>query len=107
MKHILLITPFLPLIAQAQSWTLKNPTPGGGTTLQEFVLLLLDIVQLVTTPVLVVCLIYGGFLFVSAGGNEDQVSRSKQWMLWSLVGTTIIVGAKVIAQALFNTASVF
>lgn len=96
----------LPFSAFAAA-TLKNPTPGGGKTLEEFVLMLVDIVQLVTTPILVVCLIYGGFTFLTANGSEDQLSRSKQWILWSLVGATIVLGGKVIAQAIFGTAALF
>ena len=94
-----------PLFAYAQ--TLRNPTPGGGLTLEEFVLLLVDIVQLVTTPILAVCLIYGGFQFLTAGGNEEQISKSKQWIVWTLVGATIVLGARVIAQAVFGTAASF
>ena len=93
-----------PLFAYAGA-TLKNPTPGGGMTLQEFVLLLVEIVQVVTTPILAVCLIYGGFQFLTANGNEQQVTKAKQWIVWSLVGATIILGGKVIAEAVFGTAS--
>jgi len=95
-----------PLLAFGQT-TLNNPTPGGGATLQEFILLLVDIIQLIGMPILVVCLIYGGFLFVSASGNEDQLTKAKMWVLWSIVGATIILGARVIANVVFGTASLF
>lgn len=109
-KHIItatLATAMLPWLTSAQGQQLVNPTPGAGLTLSEFVLMLLDIVQLISTPILVVCLIYGGYLLVTANGNEEQVAKSKQWILWSIVGAAIILGAKVIADVVFNTASLF
>lgn len=99
----LLLTPHISLAG----WTLSNPTPKGGLTLQDFILMLLNIVQLVATPVLAVCLIWGGYLLVSASGNEEQITRGKLWVLWSIVGAAIILGAKVLADVLFNTAALF
>ena len=87
--------------------TLNNPTPKGGTTFQEFIYLLVQIAQLVGIPILVVCIIYSGFLMVTAGGNEEQVSKAKLWIFWTLVGAAIILGAKVLADLIKGTASAF
>jgi hypothetical protein len=93
----------LPLFAA----TLSNPVPGAGTTLEEFILLLLEILQLVLFPVLVVCIIYAGFLMVTAGGDEAQITKSKTWIVWTLVGAAIIIGAKVIALFISGTVALF
>ena len=102
----LLLVPFASVHAQDFE-PLENPVPGAGVTLQDFVLLLIDILTLVAVPALVLCIIYGGFLLVTAGGNETQISKAKQWVLWSLVGGAIILGAKVIAGIVFGTAEPF
>ena len=96
-----------PLVASAAPWTLANPSPGAGTTLREFIYLLLNILQVVAIPLLVMCIIYGGFLLVTAGGDETQITKAKQWVLWSLVGGAIIVGAEVIADIVYGTAILF
>jgi Type IV secretion system pilin len=98
---------FFPVSALAAAWTLGNPAPGAGTTLKDFIYLLLDILKLVVIPALAFSIIYGGFLLVSAGGDETQVTKAKQWILWSLVGGAIILGANVIADMAFATAAQF
>lgn len=100
-----LITAFAPLSVFAT--TLDNPVPGAGTTLEEFILLLLEIIQLVLFPVLVVCIIYAGFLMITAGGDEAQITKSKTWIMWTIVGAAIIISAKVIALFISGTIALF
>lgn len=95
------------LVAHAQVVTLNNPTTKSGTTLKDFIMLLIDIMELIAIPMLAMFIIYAGFLVVTAGGNEEQVSRAKMWFLWTLVGGVIVVGAKVLANVIFNTAGSF
>lgn len=102
-----LLTVLAPLSVFAAAATLSNPVPGAGTTLKDFIFLLLDIFQLVLFPVLVVCIIYAGFLMVTAGGDESQVTKSKMWIIWALVGAAIIISAKVIAEFIAGTVSIF
>ncbi|OGZ07795.1 MAG: hypothetical protein A3D65_05705 [Candidatus Lloydbacteria bacterium RIFCSPHIGHO2_02_FULL_50_13] len=97
----------LPNIAFALSplsQGLGNPAPGAGATLQDFVYLLIDIIQWVALPVLALCIIYAGFTLVSAGGDEKKIASGKLWLVSSLIGATIILGARVIANIIFGTA---
>jgi heme/copper-type cytochrome/quinol oxidase subunit 2 len=102
-----LLTILTPVLVFAKAATLSNPVPGAGMTLKDFIFLLLDILQLVLFPVLVVCIIYAGFLMVTAGGDEAQVTKSKMWIMWTLVGAAIIISAKVIAEFIAGTVSIF
>ncbi len=97
----------LPLSALAQGVKLSNPAPGAGATMQDFIYLLIEIIRLIGIPVLTVCIVYAGFLFVTAGGSEDQVTKAKGWIFWTLVGATIILGSRVIADVVYGTASAF
>jgi hypothetical protein len=109
-KKKLLLLPALfyaQICVAAGDWYLENPAPGAGVTLEDFVYLLINILMLVAVPALALCIIYGGYLLVSAGGNETQVTKAKQWILWSMVGGAIILGANVIADIVFGTAAPF
>jgi small-conductance mechanosensitive channel len=86
---------------------LSNPSPGGGATLKDFIDLLIEIIQAVGIPALVVALIYSGYILLTAGGNEQQISKGKIWILSTLVGAAIILGAQVIADMIFSTAGLF
>jgi len=104
---VFLAVPMFALALSSPSVTLGNPTPGAGSTLEDFVYLLIDIVQWVALPVLAVCIIYAGFILVSAGGNEQQITKGKLWIIWTLVGAAIVLGSRVIADIVFGTASSF
>jgi hypothetical protein len=96
-----------PAFAQWAPKLLHNPAPGAGATMQDFVGLLIEIVQAVGIPILAVCLIYAGFLMVTASGNEAQVTKAKLWIFWTLVGALIILGAAAIANMVYGTATLF
>lgn len=106
-KFITLLAFLTPALVFAQGARLGNPVPKAGMTLQDFIFLLLDIIQLVLFPVLVVCIVYAGFLMVTAGGDEAQVTKSKMWIAWTLVGAVIIISAKVIAAFIAGTVATF
>lgn len=101
---ILFAAPTAFLAAQTK---LLPPITKGGTTLEEFIDLLLTIIQSILLPVVVVCMIYGGYLLVTAGGNETDRSKAKSWIIWSIVGAAIILGAKTIASVIKGTVSAF
>jgi hypothetical protein len=48
--------------------------------------------------VVLVIIIYGGFLWMTAGGNDDRVSEAKKWIFGGIIGLAIILSAYAIAQ---------
>ncbi len=73
----------------------------------EFIYWIISMLQLIGVPILVCCIVYAGFLMVTAGGNEEQITKSKQWIAWTLVGALIVLGAKAIAGMACGTAFLF
>lgn len=55
--------------------------------------------------VLLVLLLYGGYLWMTAGGNEDQVSKAKKIITNAVVGLVIIMAAYAIASFVVNAIS--
>lgn len=47
--------------------------------------------------VMVVIVLYGGFLWMTAGGNEDKVGEAKKWIYSGVVGLIIILSAYAIS----------
>lgn len=103
---IILIAFFAPLLGYAQT-KLAPPVTAIGNTLKDFIDLLVSILQAVGIPALTVAIIYSGYLLLSAGGNEAEVTKAKTWIFWTLVGAAIILGAQVIADMVFDTAALF
>lgn len=57
----------------------------------------------VATVVCVIGIVWSGFLFVKAQGNDEQLAKAKRAFFFSLVGTLLMLGAEVIAQAIRKT----
>jgi len=81
---------------------LVSPTPGVGS-LGEFIDTILGIVIRVMIPVLTVFIIYAGFLFVSANGDEKKITTARQTFYWSFVGGAILLGSVLIARLIGGT----
>ena len=83
--------------------TLMNPL-GTGTTINSFLLSILNIITNTIGPVIVILmLVYVGFKFVAAQGNESKLTEAKQMLLWTVIGALVLLGAKVIAMGIQAT----
>lgn len=71
--------------------------PLKATSLEGFVVLLLNIVVDIGSILAVIFLIYSGFLFVVAQGNEVKLTRAKQAFLWTVIGIFVLLGARAIS----------
>jgi len=96
---------FFPFAVFAQN-KLVNPTPRYGT-MYDFIMALLEIVLLIGLPMIVIALIFAGFILVTAGGDEKKIATGKMVIVWTFVGGMIILGAKVIAELIRGTWELF
>lgn len=73
------------------------PNFFGYTTISELITALADfIINFIAIPLAVIMIIYAGFLFVTAGGNEEKIRRARRNLLWTVIGVAIILSAKVL-----------
>ncbi len=86
-----------------------NPLGGNGTnplgidSLTELLSALLKIIITVGIPLVVLAIIYTGFLFVSAMGDKAKIEEARRAFLWTVVGAIIILSSWVIAEAIEGT----
>jgi hypothetical protein len=76
--------------------TLVNPL-GEGATLDGLLLKIIDLFILLGSSIIVIMIIYIGFLFVAAQGNPEKISSARMMLLWTFIGGLILLGAKGIA----------
>ena len=53
--------------------------------------------------VFVILMVYGGYLWMTAGGNEDQVTRARQYMTNGVIGIIVIFASYAISFAVIST----
>jgi Na+-driven multidrug efflux pump len=83
------------------SETLENPLKYDNVP--ELIEAIINIVVQIGVPVVGVMIIYSGFLFVSAQGNEEKLTKAKSAFLWTVIGAAIVLGAFVISRAIRAT----
>jgi len=81
--------------------TLKNPLKVNS--IAEFLELVLKIVTLFALPIIIFFIIYAGFLFVTAQGKPDQITKARNALLYSVVGGVIILGAHLLLAVIQGT----
>lgn len=111
-KHIKIFTSWFfasiilfPVLVYAQadfSAPLENPL-NSIDSFSGFVEAILGIVVRIGVPIATIAIIYSGFLFVTAQGNPENLATAKKAFIWSIVGTAILLGAWVFAQAIGTT----
>lgn len=80
---------------------LQNPLKVG--TLPEFLDLILKAVVTIATPIIVLMVVYSGFLFIKAQGNPDKLTEAKKAIMWTIIGGIVILGAVVLEKAIEGT----
>jgi hypothetical protein len=82
---------------------LDNPFTGGSTLDELFKTIINNIVMPIGGVLAVLAFIYSGFMYVTARGNETKVKQANSALLYSAIGTAILLGAWVIANAISTT----
>lgn len=99
----------LPLIVSAQGAVgnqgLSFQNPLKVNSIEGLVSLLMNLVTRVGAIAAVFFFIYGGFLYVSAGGDEEKVAKAHSTLKWTAVGTAVLLGASALATLIKNTAN--
>lgn len=89
---------------EPSSKVVKIPNPLGETnTLAAFIGKILDVVFNIGSVIAVFFIIYSGFLMVTAGANEEKLSKARQAFLWTVIGVAILLGAKVLSAVICGT----
>lgn len=78
---------------------LKNPLKGSNT-FGEVIVNLARAITFIGVPVAGIFIIYSGFLFVTARGSDEQITKAKTTLFYTIIGTVLIIGAWAIASAL-------
>jgi hypothetical protein len=95
-----------PFVASAQiEYTLESYLPFDNA--QDLIVAILRIFITIATPVIVLFIIYAGFLYVTAQGNATQVQKATQALTYSIIGAVLIIGAVAISEIIANTVGAF
>mgnify|MGYP001615221418 CR=1 FL=1 len=95
-KGLGLASILLPLAALAQ-----GTLPGGSSATQlTNPCRVLELVRQITSwfgilvfIIAIIAILYAGFLFLTAGGNEETLKKARQVLIWGLIGIAVALFA--------------
>lgn len=82
---------------------LMNPLGEGNDSLEAFLRSVIAILRIFAIPIIVFMIIYAGFLYVLARGNEEQVTKATRALTYAVVGGLLIIGAELILSVIQGT----
>ena len=99
---ILILVPIFFVSAQYLTDTLRNVAGPGGletrlvenpTFLSGAIARIINYILGLLGVIFALLIIYGGWLWMTAGGNEDQVAKGRKYLTNSIIGIIIILSA--------------
>ena len=103
----------VPVISFAQN-SIPPAACGPGTgkicnpiapinTIDEFIRIFLEGILRIGIPIVALAVIYSGFLFVSARGNAEKLTKAKDALFYTIIGAAILLGSWAIAKLISET----
>ncbi|MDB5238134.1 MAG: hypothetical protein JWM46_404 [Candidatus Kaiserbacteria bacterium] len=92
-------------LASADDNTLGNPLNPSFSSIPNFIAGALRVMVQLALPILTLMIVYSGFLFVFARGNQEKLSTAKTNFMYVIIGSVLILGAWVIATLISGTVS--
>lgn len=98
------------VFADTQTGQGCEPCPAGSLcnplkscTFEALIESIAEIAVKIGIPIAAIFIIYSGFLFVTARGSEEKLTKARSNFTWAMIGTAILLGAWVIAKAIKAT----
>ena len=64
---------------------------------------ILEFIINIGVVVVVLMVIFAGFKFVMAQGNESKITEARTMLFWTLIGALVLLGAKAISLGILST----
>lgn len=101
---ITLMIVLLPVLAGAVvTGGLTSPTrPTGvpGGTLLDTITFIVNIILYIVGAIALLMLVYGGFMYIISGGNEDTIEKAKKILTYAIVGVVVVIISYVVVNFL-------
>lgn len=106
-----LLLPVSSVFAQDTVGTIPAPpcksgelcNPIKANSIGEFLTATTKAFITIAFPIVVLMIIYSGFLFVAAQGNEEKLKTAKRTIVWTIIGGLIVLAATVLVNVISGT----
>lgn len=85
--------------------TCKDTVDTGTKGINDIVTQIINIFSVIVGVVSVIMIIYGGFRYVTSGGDSGNVSTAKNTIIYAIIGLVIVALAQFIVQFVLDKVS--
>ena len=94
--------PLFFVSADCASGQFCNPI-SGADSIEALLAKIIDVAIIILMPLVILAVIYSGFMFLMARGNKEGLTKAKTNFVWVVVGVAVLLGAKLISAILKST----
>lgn len=80
---------------------LTNPAPLYGN-LDDYLRLFADISEQLAAVIFIITIMIGGYQYITATGNEENVGKARRTLIWGTLGAIIVFTAKPLINYLIG-----
>lgn len=91
--------------ADGSAPTCEATTGTGQTRINELITQIINVFSILVGIVAVVMMIYGGFRYITSGGDSGNVTSAKNTILYAIIGLIIVALAQFIVKFVLNKAT--
>lgn len=99
-----------PSLAQDSLLDKTGLSKAGGTsglpitqTPTTLIGVILGALAYLASTLLLILIIYGGYLWMTAGGNEEKVGQGRKYIIWAIIGYLIIGASYIIINFIITS----
>jgi hypothetical protein len=107
LASVVTLVPRRVVTAQEDFSSSKIKPPLGFKSLAEAINAVIDPITKIGLVVVVLAIVYSGFLFVTAQGSDEKISKAKKTFLWVVIGAVVLLSANQISEIICETVSEF
>ncbi len=99
----------LPQISAAAGTGIKFKLPNflNFDSIESLVIGILNVLVVIAIPIIVLRIIYSGFLYVTAGGDTTKLEQARLSLTYSIIGGILVLGAVAFSQVIANVVKSF
>ena len=97
-SFLILTAIFAPVLAGADEIKINNPL-GETSTVPELLAKIMEFIRKIALAVAPIFIIIAGYLFITAMGDPEKITKAKKTILWTLIGLLVILMAEMIADS--------
>ena len=102
MRNRMILFLFSLLMLPSVSFAAELTNPLYTTDIREVISRIIQAILGVTGAIALLMFVYGGFLWLISGGENEKVKKGKETMKWAVLGLAVIIGAYMIVSTIIN-----